>query len=148
MLAELRHRDAAQRERRRILAQAHALEGTERVASDEGARRGRDEGIHRERLTREGAGDAFSERSLRPDCFAGAGRQLRHVTPVVLKDHGRLQVRGDLLEAVERGQRLRAPRVEGGTPLLSQLSWKWAKAPLTGAAPIGFSSRRLWCPGK
>ena len=46
MLAELRHRDAAQRERRRVLAQADALERAERVAGGEGARGGRDQGVH------------------------------------------------------------------------------------------------------
>ena len=50
MLAELRHRDAAQGERRRIVAQADALERTERVAGGERTRGGRDHRIHRRRL--------------------------------------------------------------------------------------------------
>jgi hypothetical protein len=49
MLAELRHRDAAQRQRRRVLAQADALERAQRVAGRQGARGGGDEGIHRRR---------------------------------------------------------------------------------------------------
>ena len=46
-------------------------------------------------------------------------RQLVDVARVVLDDHRRLQVRRDLLEAVERGQRLGAAVLNGGTPLLS-----------------------------
>ncbi len=50
VLAELRHRDAAQRQRRRVVAQAHAFEGGERVAGSKSARGSGDQGIHRERL--------------------------------------------------------------------------------------------------
>jgi hypothetical protein len=46
VLAELRHRDAAQRKRRRIVAQRDALERAERVASAEGARGSSDQGVH------------------------------------------------------------------------------------------------------
>ncbi len=56
MLAELRHRDATQRKRGRVLAQADALQRAERVAGREGARGGRDQGVHRGRLTRAGPG--------------------------------------------------------------------------------------------
>ena len=52
VLAELRHGDAAQRERRRVVAQADALEGAERVADDEGTTGGGDQGVHRDRLPR------------------------------------------------------------------------------------------------
>src|SRR5262249_35992280 len=41
-------------------------------------------------------------------------RQFTHVARVVLDDYGRLEARGDLLEAVDRGERLRAAAVEGG----------------------------------
>ena len=51
MLAELRHRDAAQGECRRVVAQGHVIEGAERVAGDEGTRRGGDEGVHRPEAT-------------------------------------------------------------------------------------------------
>ena len=43
VLAELGHRDAAQRERRRVVAQGDALERAERVAGDEGAPGGGDQ---------------------------------------------------------------------------------------------------------
>ena len=46
VLAELGHRDAAQRERWRVIAQADSLEGAERVADDERARCGGDQGVH------------------------------------------------------------------------------------------------------
>ena len=52
VLAELGHGDAAQGERRRVVAQGDALEGAERVAGDEGARGGGDQGVHRDRLPR------------------------------------------------------------------------------------------------
>src|SRR4029453_10626475 len=52
VLAELRHGDAAERERRRIVAQADALEGFERVAGGESTRGGGDQGVHRDRLLR------------------------------------------------------------------------------------------------
>ena len=52
MLAELRHRDAAQRQRRRVLAQRDALERAERIAGGEGARGGGDQGVHRRQVTR------------------------------------------------------------------------------------------------
>src|SRR4029453_1660859 len=50
VLAELGHGDAAEGERRRVVAQAAALEGAERVADCEGARGGGDQGVHRDRL--------------------------------------------------------------------------------------------------
>ena len=46
MLAELRHRDAAQGQRRRVVAQRDALERAERVAGSEGARGSGDQGVH------------------------------------------------------------------------------------------------------
>ena len=52
MLAELRHGDAAQGERRRVVAQGDPLEGTECVAGSKGARGGGDQGIHVDRLLR------------------------------------------------------------------------------------------------
>jgi len=54
VLAELGHRDAAEGERRGVVTQAYALEGAERVAGDEGARGGGDQGVHRYRLLRGG----------------------------------------------------------------------------------------------
>jgi len=45
MLAELGHGDATEGERRRVVAQADPLEGAERVADDEGARGGGDQGV-------------------------------------------------------------------------------------------------------
>jgi hypothetical protein len=50
--AQLRHRDAAQRQRRRVVAQGHALEGAERVAGGERAGGGGDQGVHGRRVTR------------------------------------------------------------------------------------------------
>ena len=50
VLAELGHGDAAQRQRRRVVAQGDPLEGAERVAGGEGARGGGDQGVHRDRL--------------------------------------------------------------------------------------------------
>jgi hypothetical protein len=50
MLAELRHGNAAQRKRRRILAQRDALERAERVARDEGTPGGGDRRVHGDRL--------------------------------------------------------------------------------------------------
>jgi hypothetical protein len=44
--AELRHRDAAQCQRRRILAQGDVLQGAQRVATGKRARCSGDEGIH------------------------------------------------------------------------------------------------------
>jgi hypothetical protein len=52
VLTELRHGDAAEGERWRVVAHADALEGAEGVAGDEGARRGGDQGVHRDRLLR------------------------------------------------------------------------------------------------
>jgi len=43
VLAELRHGDAAQRERRRVVAQRDALEGAECIAGDESTCRGGDQ---------------------------------------------------------------------------------------------------------
>ena len=51
-IAELRHGDAAQRERRSVVAQRDELECTERVATGQGARGRGDDGIHAARLTR------------------------------------------------------------------------------------------------
>ncbi len=53
MLAKLRHGNAAQGQRRRVVAQGDPLEGTERVAGGKRPRGGGDQGIHRSRrLTR------------------------------------------------------------------------------------------------
>ena len=52
MLAELGHRDAAQGQRRRVVAQGDPLEGAERVAGGERARGGGDQGVHDDRLPR------------------------------------------------------------------------------------------------
>jgi len=43
VLAELGHGDAAQRQRRRVVAQGDALEGAERIAGSEGPRGGGDQ---------------------------------------------------------------------------------------------------------
>ena len=45
-IAELRHGDAAQRQRRRIVAQGDAVQGAERITRRQGARRGRDQRVH------------------------------------------------------------------------------------------------------
>ena len=45
-VAELRHRDAAQRQRRRIVAQGDVVQRAERVARGERARRGGDQRVH------------------------------------------------------------------------------------------------------
>ena len=45
-IAELRHRDAAQRERRRVLAQRDPVQCAERITRRERARRGRDQRVH------------------------------------------------------------------------------------------------------
>ena len=50
-IAELRHRDAAQRERRRIVAQRDPLQRAERITRRERARRGRDQRVHRNPAT-------------------------------------------------------------------------------------------------
>ena len=50
-VAELRHRDAAQRERRRVVAQRDALQRAERIARRERPRRGRDQRVHRNPAT-------------------------------------------------------------------------------------------------
>jgi hypothetical protein len=50
-IAELCHRDAAERERRRVLAQGHTLQGAERVTCSERTRRGRDQRVHRNPAT-------------------------------------------------------------------------------------------------
>ena len=52
VLAELGHGDAAQGQRRRIVAHADPLEGAEHVAGGEGARGSGDQGIHDARLLR------------------------------------------------------------------------------------------------
>jgi predicted dithiol-disulfide oxidoreductase (DUF899 family) len=46
-IPQLRHRDAAQRERRRVLAKGDPVQGAERIARRERAGGGRDQGIHR-----------------------------------------------------------------------------------------------------
>ena len=46
-IAELRHRDAAKRERRRVVAQGDPLQRAEGIARRERARRGRDQRVHR-----------------------------------------------------------------------------------------------------
>ncbi|WP_379988590.1 hypothetical protein [Dokdonella soli] len=43
MIAELRHRDASKRERRRVVAQGDALQSAERITRRECARRSRDQ---------------------------------------------------------------------------------------------------------
>ena len=50
-IAELRHRDAAQRERRRVVAQGDPLQCAERITRRERARRGRDQRVHRNPAT-------------------------------------------------------------------------------------------------
>src|SRR4029079_9854105 len=50
ILAKLRHRNAAQRKRRRIVAQGDSLERGECVAAGERARGGSDQGVHCDRL--------------------------------------------------------------------------------------------------
>ncbi len=65
VLAELRHRDAAQRERRRIVAQRDALQRAERVTDHERARGGGDQGVHRERLQRGASPPRWSALNLR-----------------------------------------------------------------------------------
>jgi hypothetical protein len=51
ILAELRHRDPAQCQRRRIVAQRHRVERGERIPNRECARGSGDEGVHHERLS-------------------------------------------------------------------------------------------------
>lgn len=55
IVAELGHRDATQRERRRIVAQRNPFESAERIAGGERASGGGDQGVHRDRLLRGGA---------------------------------------------------------------------------------------------
>ena len=50
-VAELRHRDAAQRERRRVVAQGDPLQRAERIARRERTRRSRDQRVHRNPVT-------------------------------------------------------------------------------------------------
>ena len=50
-VAELRHRDAAQRQRRRIVAQRDPLQRRQRIARRERPRRGRDQRVHRNPVT-------------------------------------------------------------------------------------------------
>ena len=50
-IAELRHRDASQRERRRIVAQRDSLQCAEGITGRERARRGRDQRVHRNPVT-------------------------------------------------------------------------------------------------
>jgi hypothetical protein len=58
VLTELRHGDAAQSERGRIVAQRDALERARGIAGDERARGSGDHGIHADRLPRHAAGAA------------------------------------------------------------------------------------------
>jgi hypothetical protein len=51
MLAKLGHGDAAQGQRRRIVAQGDPLERAERVAGSKGARGGGDQGVHDDMAT-------------------------------------------------------------------------------------------------
>ena len=46
-IAELRHRDAAKRERRRVIAQRYPVQCAERIARGERVCRSRDQGVHR-----------------------------------------------------------------------------------------------------
>jgi len=50
-VAELRHRNAAKRERRRIVAQSHPVQCAEGITGGECVRRGRDQDVHRNRAT-------------------------------------------------------------------------------------------------
>ena len=50
-IAELRHRDAAQRERRRVVAQGDPVQRAERITRRERTRRGRDQRVHRNPAT-------------------------------------------------------------------------------------------------
>ena len=50
-IAELRHRDAAKRERRRVVAQGDPVQCAERIARSERTRRGRDQRVHRNPAT-------------------------------------------------------------------------------------------------
>ena len=74
-IAELRHRDAAKRERRRVVAQRDPLQCTEGIARRERTRRGRDQRVHQ----------IPSHVSLRPSTApvppvrAGTGRPPGHV---------------------------------------------------------------------
>jgi hypothetical protein len=45
-IAELRHGDAAQRQRRRVVAQGDPVQGAERITRRQRARRGRDQRVH------------------------------------------------------------------------------------------------------
>jgi hypothetical protein len=47
VVAEPSHRDAAQRERGRVVAQGDPVQGAKRVTGSEGARGGGDQGVHR-----------------------------------------------------------------------------------------------------
>jgi hypothetical protein len=55
VLAEPGHGNAAQRQRRRVVAQGDMLEGAERVAGGKGARGGGDQGVHGESIHRRAA---------------------------------------------------------------------------------------------
>ena len=70
VLAELGHGDAAQGQRRRVVAQRDPLEGAERVAGGEGARGGGDQGVHDDRLLRRAD---FATRLLLPGCGRARG---------------------------------------------------------------------------
>jgi len=50
-IAELRERDAAQRQRRRIVAEGDPFQRAERITGGERARRGRDQRVHRNPAT-------------------------------------------------------------------------------------------------
>ena len=70
-LAQLGHRDAAQGERRRVVAQGDVLERAERVAGDQRAPGGGNQGVHRDRLLHGGV------RPGRSPCARGPGRLLK-----------------------------------------------------------------------
>ena len=50
-IAELRHRDASERERRRVVAQGDPLQRPEGITRGQGTRRGRDQRVHRNPVT-------------------------------------------------------------------------------------------------
>ena len=69
VLTELRHRDAAQRERRRIVAERNAVERLKRIAHRERSRGGGDHGVHDARVLRLGSDRVRSIYVAEPSCF-------------------------------------------------------------------------------
>ena len=67
-IAELRHGDAAQRQRRRVVAQGDPVQGAERITRRQRARRRRDQRVHRE-----------SRHTCNSHC-SGIRPQMHHVT--------------------------------------------------------------------